>query len=56
MKDYDELIDELGSKIEQRARMQQQIDLLLANVAVLDVDIERLRKLIDKLEESGGEY
>lgn len=28
MKDYDELIDELGSKIEQRARMQQQIDLL----------------------------
>ncbi|WP_179089082.1 hypothetical protein [Paenibacillus odorifer] len=56
MNEYDELIEKLGSKVETRDRLNLQINLLLANVAELDVDIEQLRGQIDKLEESGEEY
>ncbi|WP_157793886.1 hypothetical protein [Paenibacillus donghaensis] len=55
MNDYDLLIDELGSKIETRTRLQLQINLLMANVAELDDDIELLRTKIDEIEESGDD-
>ncbi|MEK4006515.1 hypothetical protein [Paenibacillus sp. FSL H3-0333] len=50
MKNYDELIDELGSKVETRDRLLQQIKLFQANVDELNDDIERLIEQIDERE------
>lgn len=55
MKSYDELIDELGSKVETRDRLLQQIKLFQANVDELNDDIERLHDDINDLEEANGE-
>jgi uncharacterized coiled-coil DUF342 family protein len=55
MKSYDELIDELGSKVETRDRLLQQIKLFQANVDELNYDIERLNDEINDLEEANGE-
>lgn len=55
MKSYDELIDELGSKVETRDRLLQQIKLFQANVDELNDDIERLNDEINDLEEANGE-
>jgi prefoldin subunit 5 len=57
MKNYDDLMDELGSKVETRDRLLQQIQLLQANVEALNSDIERLSEKIDEFEEANeGEY
>ncbi|WP_339304285.1 hypothetical protein NST33_17775 [Paenibacillus sp. FSL L8-0435] len=52
MNEYDELIEELGSKVEKRDRLTQQIALMAATVAELDIEIDQLNIQIDELEES----
>lgn len=55
MKEYDDLIDELGVKVEKRDRLKQTIVLMLATVAELDIEIDQLNIQIDALEESDEE-
>lgn len=56
MKDKDalieNLIDELGSKVEKRDKLKQTIALMTATVAELDSEIDQLNIQIDELEES----
>ncbi|RPK31755.1 hypothetical protein [Paenibacillus xylanexedens] len=52
MKEYDDLIEELGTKVEKRDRLLQTIQLMMANVTELDGEIDQLNIQIDELEES----